>query len=307
MTTVGNEMKETDVRTIFEDRMDRAPKHWEKLCETVKSMTQVERYRWLGALPMMRRFGTGLVVEGAMRHEYDVASELYAAAVEIPRTEMEDDQTGSLQRYITALAARAGQHRDLLIAGLLTNGGTAGFVGYDGKTFFASDHESGESGAQDNTTTSATADDDIDLFTVAEGKLALRTMAARMAEFVDDKGQPIYLTAETGMTIVCPFAQVKTWQEIVTSIQIDGTTNVFRSDADVISLPLLTSGKTYLLKTDEFIRPFVHQDRMPVTLEQTGEGGDEWIKRETKIYKARGRYTLAYGEWKFAIEHTWTT
>lgn len=302
----GTGLDSKDIRSTFFDAFRDTDTVWELLSTLMQSDRGIEQYRWLGALPTMRRFGTGLVSEGMLTESYDVINELYAIALEIDRTEIADDQTGQIRVRIQQLARRSAQHKDSLVSGLLVNGASAGFVSYDGVPFFDNAHVSGDSGNQTNQTTSVTDDDDEDSFSVAEGKAALKQMIDAMASLLDDKGEPLDIT-DTGLVILCPPVQFFTWKEVVSVSPIATTGNVFQGMAEVRKMARLGSAKTYLAKTDDFIKPFIFQDREPIEIEEQGPGSDDWVKREKFVVKARARYRLAYADWKMCVEHTWTT
>ena len=182
---------------------------------------------------------------------------------------------------------------------MLINGGSAGFVSYDGVTFFNDAHVSGSSGNQDNDLTyNAT---DADNPTTDEFKKALKQAIGTMMAMKDDQGEPAPIGA-TGLVCVVPPTMFFTALESINATVIDNTTNTLNGVARVISMPWLSDASMwYLLKTDGVLRPFIFQDREPVEFNSLTEDSEESFKREKFLYGVRGRYRLTFGYWQFAI------
>ena len=214
----------------------------------------------------------GLKARGSLR-DFEKCSK-YEITLEVDRDELADDMTGQIMLRVKQLAQRAAEHKDSLLATLLANGDQAGYVAYDGKVFFAADHESGDSGAQSNILTPAATDADAP--TVAEFKTAMASGIQALLELVDDKGEPMNNSA-SGLVAVVPPSMYVTALEALSATVLSSTTNVLAGAASVVAFPrLIDASKWFLLKTDVQVRPFIFQDREPIeftSLEQNSETG----------------------------------
>jgi phage major head subunit gpT-like protein len=286
------------LRSEFFDRLEATQTNYQDLTSRIQSNSDSETYRWLGSVPRMREWGTGRVARGLRTESYSVENLKYEATIEVDRDEISDDKTGQIRVRVGELAQRAATHKDFLIAQLLINGETSGFNSYDGVPFFSGDHESGESGAQNN---KLTADaNDPDMPTTEEFKSAMRMAIAAVLAFKDDRGEPLSLST-SGLVCVVPTAMYLTALEAVNSTIVNNTSNVLQGAARIIAFPWLSdASKWYLLKTDGVVRPLIFQDREPVEFTALSEDSDEGFRREKFLYGVRARYRITYGYWQYA-------
>ncbi len=299
MAIVNTGLLTKGLRSEFFNRLESTPTYYPDLSTRIVSNSDSETYRWLGTVPKLREWGTGRVAKGLRTESYSVENLKYEATLEVDRDEIADDRTGQIRIRVGELAERAATHKDYLIAQLLQLGGGAGSEGYDGVAFFADNHVSGDSGAQDNDLTSdaEVPGDPV----VPEFRGALRQAIAQMLGFKDDVGEPMAIAA-TSLVCVVPPTMYLTALEALNATLVESTTNVLRGAARVITLPWLTAATTwYLLKTDGVVRPFIFQDREPVEFNALAETSEEAFKREKFLYGVRARYRMAYGYWQYAV------
>ncbi len=299
MAIINTGLLTKGLRSEFFARFEAATTHYQNLSTRIPSHSDSETYRWLGALPRMREWGTGRVARGLGTESYSVENLKYESTLEVDRDEISDDKTGQIRIRVAELAERAATHKDFLIAQLLIQGESAGFHSYDGVPFFNGAHESGGSGAQDNNLTFDAAEADEP--TADEFKGALKQALAALMGFKDDQGEPMAVSA-TGLVGVVPTTMFLTALEAVNATMVAGTSNVLAGAARIIALPWLTDeSKWYLLKTDGILRPFIFQDREPVEFTALTEESDEGFRREKFLYGVRARYRMAYGYWQYAV------
>jgi phage major head subunit gpT-like protein len=293
------------LRSEFLDRLSGTPTVWQDLATTIKSNKDREAYKFLGSVPPMREWGTGRLARGLRTESYDVTNQKYELTLEVDRDELSDDQTGQIKIRIGEMAARAAQHKDLLIAELLANGGETGYHSYDGVPFFSGSHVSGNSGTQDNDLTfdCVAATDP----TVAEFKAAVKQAMQAMLGFKDDQGEPMSAGA-TGMTLVVAPGLYFTALEAMNATLIGNTDNVLKGAARVVAFPRITNPAVfYLCKTDGVVRPLVFQDREPLEFNELTERSETGFLREVFLYGVRARYTMTYGYWQYAVRTTLET
>ena len=299
MAIINTGLLEKGLKSSFFARFNQTPTHFGDLATRIESDSDQETYKWLGSTPRMREWGTGRIAKGLRTESYSVENEKYEATMEVDRDEISDDKTGQIRIRAEELAQHAATHKDYLIAQLLINGESAGFNAYDSKTFFATDHESGASGAQDNKLSYVAAD--VANPTTAEFKAALRQAIGTMMAYVNDVGEPVSLSTN-GLVIVCPTSMYLTALEAVNATIINNTSNVMAGIAKAIAFPWLSdASKWYLLKTDGVVRPLIFQDREAVEWTALAEGSDEAFRKEKFLYGVRARYALTYGLWQMAV------
>ena len=272
---------------------------WEQFALAYQSDKDAEHHRWLGSVPMMREWGTGRLAKGLRSESYDVANLKYEATIKIDRDEESDDQTGQIKLRIQELADAAKDNPAYLMAQLLINGATAGYVSYDGLTFFNTAHVSGASGNQNNalTFTAAAATK-----TTAECKGALTASIAALLAYKDDQGRPMNQNT-TGIAIVVPPAMVFPMMEAASASVIATTDNVLKQlGLQVLSFPWLTLGTTfYTCKIGARRKPFIFQDREPLEFHLTDYTDENGFMTEKRYAGARARYALTYGMWQHCV------
>ncbi len=299
MAIINTGLLTKGLRSEFFNRFENTQTHYSELSTRVTSNADRETYRWLGTVPQVREWGTGRLAKGLRAESYSIENLKYEATLEVDRDEISDDQTGQIRLRVSELAQRAATHKDFLIAQLLIAGETAGNDSYDGVSFFNTDHESGESGAQSNLLTFDAASADAP--TVAEFKAALKQAISRMLAYRDDQGEPMMLSAG-GLVCVVPPTMLFTATEALNATVIGDTTNIMKGIARVVSMPWLAdASKWYLIKTDGVVRPFIFQDREPIEFNAMTENSDEGFRREKFLFGVRARYRMAYGYWQYAV------
>ena len=179
------------------------------------------------------------------------------------------------------------------------------YFAYDGKIFFADDHESGESGAQSNILTPAATDADAP--TTAEFKAALGAAITQLLTLKDDHGEPMNPDA-TGLVAVVPPSMYITALEALSATVISQTTNVLAGAAKVVAFPRLTdASKWFLLKTNVPVRPFIFQDRESIEFKALEGESEAGFMREVYTYGVRARYAITFAAWQHALQLDFTT
>ncbi len=300
MTVLSTGLLSPGLKSEFFDQLSKVPTVYQDLATTIKSNKDKETYGFLGTVPPMREWGTGRKARGLFTEKYDIENLKYEITLEVDRDEISDDQTSQISIRTRQLADRAATHKDLIIAELLANGDQAGFNAYDGKRFFADDHESGNSGVQSNKLAGSAVDPDDP--TVQECRTALKGALQQLLTLKDDQGEPVHITA-SGLNVVCPPAQYMAWLEAVNATVLDSSSNTLQGAARIIPMPRLTDlSKFFLLKTDQSLRPFILQDREPIEWRALEGETEQGFMREKYSYGVRARYRMAFGLWFHALQ-----
>ena len=125
----------------FKEGLARAPSQYSKIATVVKSQTAANTYAWLGQMPGLKEWVGERAITAIQNHGYSITNKKWANAVEIARTDIEDDNVGVYSPLIEELGRAAGELPDTLVFGALKNGFTTEC--YDKQYFFDTDHPVG--------------------------------------------------------------------------------------------------------------------------------------------------------------------
>jgi phage major head subunit gpT-like protein len=298
-TIINTGLTTSALKGNFFSALKSATPVWKQLATVVRSNAQTENYRWLGTVPQMRPWGTGRLARGLRSESYSVENQKYESTIEVDRDELADDQLGQIVVRVRELARRAVTHPDKLLADMLANGSTPGYMSYDGKTFFSDSHQSGDNAAQSNNLTFDATDPTA--VTADEFAASYEKAVQAMLAFKDDQGEP--MNGEIGKIIV--LVPTNLWykaKKALTAQVLEMSTNILAGEAEVVVFPRLTATDTwYLCRTDVEVRPFIFQDREALEFTALTEGSEEAFKREKYLYGVRARYAMAYGYWQYCV------
>ncbi len=303
MAVIDTGLLTKGLRSEFFSRFAATQTFFQDLATRIASTAESESYKWLGSVPQMRERGSGRLAKGLRTESYSVENLDYEATLEVDANELADDQTGQIVLRVRELAQYAATHKDYLLSELLRLGATSGYNSYDGVTFFNAAHVSGASGNQTNLVAATAA---AAAKTTAEVKAAVQAAIAAMRKLKDDQGQPMMLSLN-GLAMVVPPELEWVTREALNASVVSSTSNVLVGAAKVICLPWLADAtKSYLVKTDGVVRPFVFQDREPISFDSIAAGSEHAFKTGKYLYGVKARYRMAYGYWQHAIEITYS-
>jgi phage major head subunit gpT-like protein len=132
----------TTWKTIFNQAMAAAVPQYEKVAMVVPSTGKKNGYAWLGAWPKMREWIGDREFHKLEAFNYEIDNKKWESSISIPEEDIEDDIWQVYEPLAKALGVVAKMHPDDLVFDLIGNAFT--LKGYDGKSFFATDHKSGE-------------------------------------------------------------------------------------------------------------------------------------------------------------------
>lgn len=125
-------------KALFQKGWDAGETYYQHICTVVPSKTSKEIYGWLGQSTGFRKWVGERVIQALTTHDFTIANEEFENTVGVKKTQIEDDETGTLSPVFEQLGRDAKEHPDQVVFDLLKQGRTAKC--YDGKAFFASDH-----------------------------------------------------------------------------------------------------------------------------------------------------------------------
>ncbi len=271
---------------------------------------EVEKYKWLGQVPMMREWIGGRKAKGFNDFGYEIQNRKYEATLAVAIPDMERDKTAQIMTRIQELAQAANLNKWSLLAELIKLGGSK--LCYDGQFFFDTDHQEGDSGVQSNSITYDVADPAIP--TAKEMQQAIFNSISQMLMFKNDQGEPMNEFAKSFMVMV-PILYFQSALAAVTATQLDqGETNPLSKlkengyNIDVAPAPRLGVGvgpwtdKFATFRTDSPMKPFIIQEEKPLSMKHLDETSEHAIKEDEVLFTVDSREGAGYGLWQYAVQ-----
>lgn len=281
---------QTSFSTIFKRAYRDTPTFWARLATRVPSNTKTNTYGWMQSLLQMRRWVGPRVIQGMSAKSYLLENEPYEATLGVDRDEIEDDQLGLFDARVAELARVGARLPDQLVLEALQNGETN--TGFDGKAFFATDHDLDPAGAQSNLT---------DVPFNPGGWAFVR---ATMQSYTGEDGRP--LGANPNLVVIPPEYEFMAKHIFNAEYAPGGGSNVQKAEASYLVIPEL-AGSTdwYALDVSAPIKPFIFQDRRAVQLvAKTAVTDDNVFLLREFLWGVDGRGAAGYGPWWLAIKST---
>ena len=286
---------EKGLKALFMESFNAEDSLAPKLCYVESSESDKEKYEWLGQAPQMSELKGTRHVTPLSDTGYTLNNTVYTATIEVKRTDLDDNQSGSIRRRIQQMAATASAHVNKLIINALIDGTSDAC--YDGTAFFGNSHtaRADEGGTQDNllagsgVTTSAIATD------FAASKAAI-------LGYVSENGEPFHGDGAGSFAVVAPPALEKNFREVLGASMISQTSNMQAGMADLIISPRLSDANDwYMLRTDS-LRGLIFQERDALEFSSLETNTESAFMREIYSYGVRARYAAGYGFWQCATK-----
>lgn len=293
---------------IFDNSVKAQSLFYPTLCSEVNSDGADEEYGMLGRVAQVkewlgeRDFNTDRAAKWTLTNKDWELSHL------IPRSDLDDDRMGMHRLKMAQMGRRAVKHPDKLLFDFI-NAGEAATLGtaFDGQFFFDDDHVWGDSGTQSNDLTDAIVLSTAP--TAAEFKVAYNAAVVAMMAFNDDRGEllneDIFDESKQIVVVVPPtFLQAANDALSVRTQSAGGENYVITKPTIRASARFSGTSKFDIYKTDEPLKPFIFQKRMPLK-RQIKNLND--IESKDAKFMTEARYAIGYGAWWCAVRTTFTT
>lgn len=283
------------LQIIFEDAYGNAASEWERIATRIDSTRDVETYGWLGASPRLREFADERLISRLRENAFTIRNRTWESTVAVERAAVEDEQYGQIRLRVEEMARDAKRHPDELVFELLAGGFTA--LGYDGRPFFDTAHEEGDSGAQANAGSDPLS------------SVGLRNAVTAMRRIKDDRGRPMGIEPDT---LVVPPELEWTARELLSSAFYPDAlapasasqrlaANPLQGALRLIVSPYLSDADDwFLLQTSRPVRPVIVQVRIEPEFEALEGESAEGFLRDRWLYGVRARHAAGYGPWQYA-------
>ena len=298
------QVKLRDITAKFDNGVDSAQPFYPTVCYDASSVRSSEKYGWIGNMPGMREWVGDRQFSELRSANFVIDNKHFESSLAIKKTDIADDNLGQYGPIMEQLGIEAAHHPDELWFDALELGESTAC--FDGQFFFDTDHSWGKSGSQSNDLTSTVSD--TSAVTVAELKTAIRSAVQQMLGFKNDQGKLYHrptVSRLNDLTLLVPLALRDVAYDALESQLLSNSTNVIVDRPTIVASPYLTSDvKFYLFKTGDPVKPFVFQQREP--LSRMMKGLDDIEIKDVK-FMTEARYNVGYFAWWTAVLTTLTT
>lgn len=289
------------VQATFHDALATYPSFYPAHCTVLNSNTKVEPYAMAGFMPQPRLFLDERSIQTVRDFTFNVTNNEYELSLAIKRSDIEDDQTGTMMMRVREAAEVWAQYKDYLFTQLIANGATSGYNGFDGTTFYADSHTAiGGSGTFDNNRALAITTDYIP--TSSELLTIITDAKAAMYKFNNDQGYPFNAAAIRQLRLVIPPA----WEQA--AAELKGATvfpnfantasrsNVYAQWFDYDVTPFFANETVGAVNAVGAVRkPFIYQQRTELEIEVLDDPASLAFHNALLIL-CRQRFVFAYGD-----------
>ncbi len=288
-----------NLKTTFHKAFDEAPSTWDKVAMLVPSGSSRNDYKWLSYFPRMRKWIGEKTVKALEGFHYTIVNDDWEATVEVTRNDIEDDNLGIYAPQAQMAAYSARQLPDEIVYELVNQGFDNPC--YDGKKFFATDHEVGGE-AVSNKATKA-----LSIATLAKAQGSYGAARTTLRKFTDEEGRPLNMIPNI---LLVPPALEDTGRALMMVERLeDGKPNPYKGTAQMVVDARLTSDTAwFLLDTTKPVKPLIYQERKkPIFVQQYDMNADNVFMRAMYRFGAEARAAGGYGFWQLAYGSTGTT
>jgi len=307
--------------------LEQAGNQWERLCATRRSDRKTEDIPIVGRAPAVRRWDGSRQPGGALEVKKTIEHLKFECSVGAVLDDLDDDQSGDLQRVIGEVGRRIANYPNKMVFGDLFDNAevTTSRFGASWEStsaaFFDTDHSytGGEyTTNQDNDlTTNITT---VASPTAAEFRTAVKGAVATALGYKDDRGEPYYEgMPPTGIVLVVPpdyldvaleYAQSNTVPASGVAASVDNVRqglsvevicNLYQSNVDRFAVMLDSAGED---------RPFLASIRRDIRLQSSLSGAGSVSRGvfmdDMEHYGADIRLEVAFAAWQRIVLHTFT-
>lgn len=275
---------------------------WPLSAMEIQSTHAAEIYQWLGRVPQMREWVDVKAIDSLKGFQFTITNKDYESTIAVKRKHIQDDMLGMYPMRIAELGERAATHPDKLISAARVAGTTN--LAYDGKAFYANDHQEGDSGVQDNLLAGSGT-------SLAQLTTDFYVAIGTLMSFKDDRGEPLIeasLLSEASAAqflVTVPPALWGAFDQLLNANVISQTTNtLFKRARLAIDTRLTDANDWYLDYIGGNVKPFINQVReMPRLVSLTDPNSTERVFMQAEfLYGVEERRGVDYGLWQHSVK-----
>lgn len=290
----------TSLKKVFDAAFEAAESQWDQVAMQVPSTGASNTYAWIDKFPKLRKWIGDKVVKQLSGHAYTIINDDFEATVEIDRNDIEDDNLGIYKPQTEMAGESSKQWADELVFTTLTNGFDEKC--YDGKTFYATNHEVGE--GKNKKLVSNRLNVPLSINSLAAAKASYGAARTMLRSVKDEEGRPLNLKPSL---LIVPPALEDIANALMTNDRLeDGKPNPYKATAKVLVVGWLkTDTEWHLHDSTKPVKAIIFQPRKkPVFVQQTDTSSDSVFMRKKFKYGAEARGAAGYGLWQMAVGST---
>lgn len=268
---------------------------WPKIAMEIPSATKENHYVWLGQFPHMREWIGEREIQKLAAYDYSIKNKPWEGTVAVPREDIEDDQYGIWTISFEQLGEAAKLQPEELVFSMLTKGFEN--AGYDGKSFFATNHPGSKEGQVFKNMTTLKLDEN-----------SFKAARAAMMSYTGDQDKSLNIVPN--LLVVGPANEdMADW--LLKAEMHNGSSNTLKGKADVLVSNQLVGDAAdmwFLMDTKRRVKPLVFQNRRPAQIHaKVNPNDDNVFYQKTYVWGVDSRNNVGYAFWQMAYGSTGET
>ena len=235
----------------------------------------------------------------------------FEATIDILIRHLRRDKSGQAMIRIGEMARRANTHWASLLSTLLSAAETGKC--YDGKAFFATNHQEGKSGSQSNKLTVDISELPCEVHgtiqkpSVAEFQLAVAEAIAQIVSFKDDQGEPMNEDASSFLVMTPVSMMTTAMNALATPIQVAESQTAPQGVKQNFQISTVANArlsdwttKFSVFRTDANVKSFIRQEEKPVEVKTKWEESEYAFDNDAVQVGIDSWRAVGYGYWQNA-------
>ena len=279
----------------------------------VDSNGSIEEYLMSGGVDGMREFVGGQQLKELNAYDFTLKNKHVEGGLPIKPEDVRRDKTGQIMSRVAEFATVCADHPVELLGAVLNAAGSTKSL--DGKNFYSTTHEQGDSGVWSNDVAAA----QIAELNVADAENPTALELAKIIgkgiqwqlKYTNDRGRKMNGTARRFILVV-PVNMVDAADQATRSLTLETGTGVVNNPRAgsmfsvkvVPNLDLTSTTQIHLFRVDGRLKPFIYQTEVPLKVDVDWEGS-AWhkIHRQYRV-SAEAWYNVGNGVPQYATRLT---
>lgn len=279
----------------------------------VDSNGSIEEYLMSGGVDGMREFVGGQQLKELNAYDFTLKNKHFEGGLPIKPEDVRRDKTTQIMSRVAEFATVCADHPVELLGTVLNAAGST--KSFDGKNFYSTTHEQGDSGVWNNDVAAA----QISELNVADAEnptpLELAKIIGKMVQwqlkYTNDRGRKMNGTARRFVLLV-PVNMVDAADQATKNVTLETGTGVVNNPRAgsmfsvkvVPNLDLTSTTQIHLFRVDARLKAFIYQTEVPLKVDVDWEGS-AWhkIHRQYRV-SAEAWYNVGVGVPQYATRAT---
>lgn len=282
----------------------------ELISDLFKSVEEIETHPFLGMPPVMREWVGGRQPKGLSVGQLVIRNRHYERVLEVSRQDIRRDKSQQIRTRIAEFADSSKSHWASLLMELLNAAETSAC--YDGRPFFATDHEEGTSGVQSNSIQVDISETPAQLHglpavpSMEEVQFAIAAGLQQLWSIRDDRGEPMNegmksVLAFVPMPYVLSFNAACSAESTAALLQNLNPNLIGKLSVKVLASARLTwSNRFALFRTDAATKALIRQSETDIEFRAKAEGSEFEFDEDAWQFGIDTWRAVGFGHWQRA-------